>query len=253
MSRVSVETWAPGVAGVLMTGDGRNPLDLDLVTELADALEGIDADPTWRAGVVASGDRHFCAGATAKFGAGDAAWSTPDLYRVVPRLFAVDLPIVVALNGAAIGGGAGLAMIGDWRQMAADARVQINFSRLGYTPGFGLTRVLPDLVGSHRAGDLLESGRSVDAGEALAIGLCDAVSDPELLMADATARASVMAEAAPLAARALKARRLAGLRAELPGVLDDELRLQERLKQTADYAEGMAAMRERRAPRFEGR
>jgi 2-(1,2-epoxy-1,2-dihydrophenyl)acetyl-CoA isomerase len=251
MPRVHTEIREGGVRVVVMTGDGLNPLDLELIEELVEAFATLDADRSCRAIVLASADRHFCAGATSKFAPGGRQWSTADLYALAPGLFSVDTPVVVALNGASIGGGAGLALVGDWRQMASDARVQINFTKLGYTPGFGLTLTLPHLVGHHRASDLLLSGRAVTAEEALAIGLSDGTSEPASLLEDTIARALVFAEAAPLAVRALKSRQLQQLRLALPGVLAEELALQEQLKSTADYAEGMAAMKERRPPVFE--
>lgn len=253
MTRVRTLPPEGRVVQVVMNGGGTNPLDLELVDELIDALRRVDGDASCRAIVLASDDRHFCAGATSKFVPGAKTWSTADLYSRVHELYAFDMPIVVALNGATVGGGLGLALLGDWRQIASDARVQANFSLLGYTPGFGATLLLPELIGSHRSDELLLSGRPVYAPEALAIGLADASSSPDTLRSDAVERAQIFAAAAPLAVRAIKSRQRARMRALLPTTLEDELRLQEELKQSADYAEGMAAMRERRAPRFNGR
>ncbi|WP_062997726.1 enoyl-CoA hydratase/isomerase family protein [Nocardia jinanensis] len=247
------DTSAAGIARIHMTGDDGNPLDLALVRELADTLDRLDKDPAVRAAVLISTGKHFCAGATAKFTEGQAAWSTADLYAEVPRIAAFGKPLVAALNGAAVGGGAGLALLADWRQMAADARLQINFSRLGYTPGFGLTRTLPDLIGAHRATELLISGRRVTAAEAQSLGLCDAVSEPGSLVADSLARAAEFAQGAPLAVRAIKQHSRRGLLADLPAILRDELAQQTQLKKTADYAEGMSAARERRSAAFIGR
>lgn len=251
--RVQVNDLGRGVQLLAMRGDGLNPLDMELTTELVQALERLDADTDCRAVVLASDDRHFCAGATSKFNPDAPAWSARDLYDLVPRLVAVDVPIVVAHHGAAVGGGLGLALIGDWRQMSSDARAHANFTRLGYTPGFGLTAMLPELVGAHRATELLLSGRPVGAEEALRIGLADGVSAPDATRDDAIAQARIFAEAAPLATRATKRIRRQALRARLAQVLDEELKLQERLKRTEDYAEGTAAMAARREPHFRGR
>ena len=242
----------PGVTQLAMRGDGRNPLDLDLVRSVADHLEELDGDAACRAVVLSSEDRHFCAGATSKISGAGPSWSTEDLYAQVPRLAAFGKALVIALNGAAVGGGVGLAMWGDWRQMARDARLQVNFSRLGYTPGFGLTATLPALLGGHRAAELMMSGRSVGADEALRIGLCDGLSAADDLLHDAIERATVFAAAAPLASRAVKTAARRALIASIPGVLSDELSEQTRLKATADYAEGMAAVKEGRAPEFTG-
>ncbi|WP_236791963.1 enoyl-CoA hydratase/isomerase family protein [Amycolatopsis sp. GM8] len=248
--RLTVRRAPEHVQHVEMHGDGRNPLDLRLLCELAETLEAAAEDKDCRAVVLSSADRHFCAGATSKFDPGGPAWTTADLYREVPRLFAFPKPLVAALNGAAVGGGVGLALVADWRQMATDARAQVNFSRLGYTPGFALTRTLPDLVGRHRATELMMSGRAVPAREALAIGLCDGVSEPERLVDDALARARTFAEAAPQPARLLKLETRRPLLADLERILEAELAQQTALKTTEDYAEGMAAAKERRAARF---
>lgn len=251
--RVHEHDVGSGVRLVAMRGDGLNPLDLELITELVATLERLSGDLACRAVVLASDDRHFCAGATSKFSPGMKHWSTRDLYDLVPRLLGVDVPIVVAHNGAAVGGGLGLALIGDWRQMASNGRAHANFTRLGYTPGFGLTALLPHLIGAHRATEILISGRPVGADEALRIGLADGVSDPESLRDDAIERARVFAAAAPLATRATKRRQRAAIRAELTSVLGAELELQEQLKLTDDYTEGIAATAQRRDPEFRGR
>lgn len=236
-----------------MRGNGLNPLDLELGRGLADCLATLDLEAGCRAVVLSSLDRHFCAGATSKFTAAGSPWSTADLYTEVPRIAAFSKPLVVAMNGAAIGGGAGLALLGDWRQMSSSSRIEINFALLGYTPGFALTRTLPALVGEHRATELLMSGRRVMAPEALRIGLCDAISEPEDLIADALARAELFAAAAPKAVRAIKATVRAILLDGLEDVLARELRQQDELRTTRDYAEGMAAVKGRRAPHFEDR
>jgi len=252
-SRVIVTPASAYVRHVEMTGGGTNPLGLDLVVELAAALDELADDPDCRSVVLSSRDRHFCAGATAKFDSGGLPWSTSELYAEVPRLFAFPKPVVVALNGAAVGGGAGLAMVGDWRQIATDARIQINFSQLGYTPGFGLTRSLPELVGPHRALELMVTGRPVTAEEAVAMGLCDASSAPEELLNEAVERAEVFATGAPGPVRALKHSHRAALIRDLPAVLHAELARQSEFKQTEDYAEGIRAGKERRPPQFQDR
>ncbi|URM93941.1 enoyl-CoA hydratase/isomerase family protein [Actinomadura madurae] len=248
--RVTARRALEHVQHIEMHGDGRNPLDLQLLRELAESLETAAEDTDCRAVVLSSTDRHFCAGATSKFATGGSSWSTADLYREVPRLFAFPKPLVAALNGATVGGGLGLALVADWRQMATDARAQVNFSRLGYTPGFALTRTLPDVVGRHRAAELMMSGRAVPAQEALAIGLCDGVSAPQRLLDDALARARTFAEAAPQPARLLKFATRRPLLADLERILAAELAQQTALKTTEDYAEGMAAVQERRTARF---
>jgi enoyl-CoA hydratase/carnithine racemase len=251
-NRVVAQQTSGSIAMLAMRGAPGNPLDLDLVSSLADHLEALDEKPECRAVVLSSDERHFCVGATSKHRSAGSGWSTAELYSVIPRLIGITKPIVIALNGAAVGGGAGIALLGDWRQMARNARIQANFSLLGYTPGFALTATLPALIGDHRALELMMTGRPVFADEAFRIGLCDAISEPEKLVADAVVQAEAFAAAAPLAIRALKTSARTALLSTIKDILDRELMQQAELKATNDYREAITALGEGRPPRFSG-
>ena len=105
------------------------------------------------------------------------------------------------MQGAAIGGGCGLALSADFRVATPQSRFSANFARLGFHHGFALTVTLPAVVGSQAAADLLLTGRRVGGEEALALGLCDRLADDDDLLAQAIGYADELAASGPLAVR----------------------------------------------------
>lgn len=241
-----------------------NLLDAGLLGELAGSLEKLAAAPECRAIVLASEGRSFCAGGN--FAAPDAV-AAPDagsaseafraaagrLYGEAERLFVVPRPLVAAVHGAAIGAGLGLALACDLRVACPEAFFAANFVRLGIHPGFGVSVTLPELIGPGRAADLLLTGRRVGGEEALAIGLADRCVPQAEVRQAALALAGEIAEAAPLAVAATRATLRAGLAERVRGALVREVEEQAPLIETADAAEGISAMLQRRTPRFSGR
>ncbi len=251
---VAVELGDDFVALAEIQRGPNNFFDLALIDALAEAIEALDADERCRAVVLASEGRHFCAGAD--FGSGrpaDRDGAGRHLYDAAVRLFETKTPVVAAVQGAAIGGGLGLALMPDFRVAAPEARFSANFARLGFHQGFGLTVTLPRLVGPQVAAELLYTGRRVKGDEAHAIGLCDRLVPQADLRDAAHSLAVEIAGSAPLAVASIRETLRGGLAAEIRAATDHEQREQDRLRQTADFAEGTRAMGERRAPRFEGR
>jgi len=230
-----------------------NFFDQALIASLADAFEALDAEPRCRAAVLASEGKHFCAGANfaaaAKPGLGTVG---AHLYDEAVRLFATRTPVVAAIQGAAIGGGLGLALWPDFRVAAPDARFSANFARLGFHHGFGLTVTLPRAVGQQRALELLYTGERIDGERALAIGLCDRLVPLERLRDAARAFAAEIAASGPLAIDSIRETQRGGLAEEIRAATRRERAEQERLQHTADFREGVAAMAERRPPVFRG-
>ena len=230
-----------------------NFLDLDFVQAIVRAFDDL-ANRGARAFVLCSAGKNFCAGAepsalqTMEFDAG-----APHLYDAAIHMFDVELPIVAAVQGAAVGGGLGLALSADFRIATPESRFSANFARLGIHHGFGLTVTLPNLVGKQAALDLLLTGRRIDGFTALGIGLCDEVVSAELLRSRATERAEELAQSAPLAVRAIRKTMRGGLAAEVRAAFEHERVQQECLQKTEDFQEGIAAVTERRSPRFAGR
>jgi 2-(1,2-epoxy-1,2-dihydrophenyl)acetyl-CoA isomerase len=234
-----------------------NYFDAELIRDLATAFETLDEDPGCRAIVLCSAGKNFCAGA--QFGGGgrpkpSAEDSNPPghLYDEAVRLFATRTPVVAAIQGAAIGGGLGLALMPDFRIAAPEARFAANFARLGLHHGFGLSVTLPDLVGGQKAMELLYTGRRLHADEAHAIGLVDRIAPLDELRATAHDFAREIAISAPLAVRSIRETLRGDLAQRIRTATDRERTEQERLQQTQDVREGIRAMGERRTPDFTG-
>ena len=245
------------VATVEMHRPPNNFFDYALIHEIANAYERLDADPRCRAIVLCSEGRHFCAGAD--FSAREK-WSRDrldeqagQLYVEAVRVFSCTKPVVAAVQGAAVGGGLGLALSADFRVACEEARFVANFARLGIHQGFGLSVTLPRLVGSNRAALMLYTGRRLKGSEAVEIGLVDELVDRGDVRARAIGLATEIAESAPLAVQSIRATLRRGLAEAVRAATDLELAEQRRLRRTDDHREGVEATAERRPAHFRGR
>jgi len=228
-----------------------NFFDQKLISSLADAFEKLDAEPRCRAAVLASEGKHFCAGANFATEVSLGAVGK-HLYDEAVRLFATRTPVVAAVQGAAIGGGLGLALWPDFRVAAPDARFSANFARLGFHHGFGLTVTLPRAVGQQRALELLYTGERIDGDRAYAIGLVDRLAPLARVREEARAFAAEIAKSGPLAIDSIRETMRGQLAGEIRAATQRERAEQERLQHSADFKEGVAAMGERRPPVFRG-
>jgi enoyl-CoA hydratase/carnithine racemase len=230
-----------------------NYLNVELLAELADALERLDAVPDCRAIVLAAEGKAFSAGADFSSRGDDTARDTATFYGHAMRLFRTTKPIVAAVHGAAVGAGLGLAVAADFRVTCAEARFSANFNRLGFHPGFGLSLTLPRLIGTQHAAVLFYTGRRMDGTEAHRIGLADVLVEPGEVRTAALALAAEIAASAPLAVESTRATLRAGLADQVRAVNQTELALQRVQYATEDFKEGVAAMAERRLPVFKRR
>jgi enoyl-CoA hydratase/carnithine racemase len=233
-----------------------NHVSVDLMRDMANAMEDLDGQSACRAIVLASAGKPFCAGAdlVASDGiAGSGMGGITALYDQAVRLFSIETPIVAAVQGAAVGAGLGLALVADFRVAAPEARFTANFVKLGFHPGFGLTHTLPRLVGHQKAGLMFLTGRRFKAEEGLAFGLVDEVAPLESLRARAQALAAEIAENAPLAVVATRKTLRGELAALVRAQTNHEHGQQSILRATEDYAEGVRAVQERRPGNFKGR
>ena len=228
-----------------------NFFDQSLISSLADAFEKLDAEPRCRAAVLASEGKHFCAGANFATEVSLGAVGK-HLYDEAVRLFATHTPVVAAVQGAAIGGGLGLALWPDFRVAAPDARFSANFARLGFHHGFGLSVTLPRAVGRQRALELLYTGERIDGERAHAIGLVDRLAPLARVREEARAFAAEIAASGPLAIASIRETMRGQLAGEIRAATQRERSEQERLQHTSDFKEGVAAMAERRPPAFRG-
>ncbi|MCC6920503.1 MAG: enoyl-CoA hydratase/isomerase family protein [Alphaproteobacteria bacterium] len=243
------------VATVAFARPPSNFVNLSLLRDLTAALFDLDGEREIRAIVLASGGKVFCAGANLAadptVGTGRQGERDP-FYLEAARLFQVKKPIVAAVQGAAIGAGLGLTLVADFRVASPEARFAANFVKLGFHPGFGITATLERVVGKQRALLMCLTGRRLKAEEALAWGLVDELVPAEQLHDAAKALAAEIAEAAPLAVQATRAT----MRGELFDIVtrqtDHELVQQTELRKTADFAEGVRAVNERRPGKFIG-
>jgi len=232
-----------------------NFVSVELMRDLADALGDIDEERDPRVSMLTSAGKNFCAGAnlaspTGVGGEGMAGINP--LYVEAVRLFSTRKPIVAAIQGAAVGAGLGLALVADFRVAVPEARFAANFVKLGFHPGFGVTHTLPRVVGVQRAQLMCLTGRRIKGEEALAWGLVDRLVPLAELRAAALELAREIAEAAPLALQATRATLRAGLAAAVKAQTDHELLEQTWLRKTADFAEGVRAVNERRPGVFVG-
>jgi 2-(1,2-epoxy-1,2-dihydrophenyl)acetyl-CoA isomerase len=238
------------VAVVEFDNPPHNHFDIELLGAIADAYEQLDGDPGARAIVLCSTGRHFCAGAD--FGQGEGI-AVASVYEHAYRMFKAQTPVVAAVQGAAVGGGLGLALSADFRVATDTTRFQANFARLGIHHGFGLSVSLPRVVGYQTAAELLLVGAAVRGTEALNIGLCDGLADSvEQLRETAREFAAEIAAGAPLAVQAIRATLRGDLAERVREATVHEAREQERLFATNDFQEGVRATAERRPPKFTG-
>ena len=251
------------VATVEIDRPPHNFFDRDLIAQIADAYGELDENPECRAIVLASNGRSFCAGANFGTGQDDASGNaefteegfkntTGLLYREGVRLFDARKPVVAAVQGAAIGGGLGLALTADFRVAAPQARFAANFAKLGIHPGFGLTVTLPRLIGQQAANTMFLTGRRIGGEQALELGLADQLVDLDDLRDAATTLAAEIAENAPLAILSVRATMRQGLAEAIAAATDHELAEQQWLRATKDAEEGIRAVAERRPGNFNG-
>jgi enoyl-CoA hydratase/carnithine racemase len=234
-----------------------NYFDLTLIDALASAYEYLEGEPDCRAIVLCSDGRHFCAGA--RFGAptGDAEQDADPvdadaLYARSLDLFSLSKPVVAAVQGGAVGGGAGLALSADFRVGEPASWFAFNFARLGIHQGFGISATLPRVTGQQKALELLYTGHRIKGPDALAAGLFDRLAEPGALRETAQDLAAEIAAAAPLAVQRIRLTMRAALLAEVKAAHPVEAQRQRELFGTRDFRRGVDAATQRQDPVFEG-
>ncbi len=252
-AELTVELAGDHVATLEINRPPSNHFSVGLIEQLADACEQLAAGGRCRAIVLCSAGRVFCAGADFSDAQAIGTADGTHLYDFAVRLFEQPLPIVAAVQGAAIGGGLGLAMAADFRVAAPEARFAANFALLGIHQGFALSVTLPAAVGQQKALELLYTGRRVAGPQAHAIGLADRMAASGRAREEAHALAAEIAAAAPLAVRSIRATMRGPLAEQARAAMERERAEQERLMTTSDWREGLAAVSARRPANFTGR
>jgi enoyl-CoA hydratase len=248
-------THAAGVATVVFDRPPVNAVDLDVIDEFLRLVEDLQADRAVRAVILTGRERRFCAGADI----GMLQDLSPEHQRQVrpwvevhTGLEAMAKPVVAAINGYALGGGAELALACDVRLMARGAEIGFPEIRLGFFPGAGGTQRLTRHVGPARALRLMMDGRRLGADEARALGLVDEVVPADLLQRTARDVAERLATGPTRALGLLKRCVYQGYGRPLHEGLALEAEAVWELIGTADAREGLDAFLAKRPPRFTG-
>jgi enoyl-CoA hydratase/carnithine racemase len=173
-------------------------------------------------------------------------------YRTWLSIRSLEVPTVAAVNGAAVGAGLCLALACDLRYAAEDAKLIAPFTRLGLHPGMGATYLLPDVAGVPLAREMLLTGRVVTGAEAAPYGLVNRALPREEVLGEALRVAGEIAARGPVATRLTKAALAGGGPRSLEDALRWESLAQPVTMASADLAEGIAAQREKRDPKFTG-
>ena len=257
---LTVERPQQGV--VLLTlnlPDRRNAMTDELTAEWGQAVEALRGDRSVRCVVVTGTGRAFSAG-------GDLGWLASGgagvdelrdkmlpFYRTWLGLRSLDVPSVAAVNGAAVGAGAALALSTDIRYAGASAKFTVPFAQLGLHAGMATTYTLAEVAGLAAARELLLTGRVVGAPEMLRLGLCSAVYDDATLLQQVLERAAQIAAGAPVATRLHVEALRDGGHASFERALAWEALAQPVTMATDDLREGLAAKAAKRAATFTGR
>ena len=243
--------------------DRGNAFTLEMIDAFRETLARISGDPEIRAVVLTGTGRSFSTGAdftampaiaarsglSGVLGIQRAIESLYDAFLAVDRL---QVPTIAAVNGHAVGGGLGIALLCDIRIVAERAKIGANFSRLGIHPGMAISHLLPAAIGFEAAAELLYTGRLVRGAEAVELGLARRALPADQVLPAAVELAAEIAAAAPLAVQAIKRTLRGASRANLSEVLRNEAQSQALLMQSADAQEGIRAMLEKREPTFRG-
>jgi enoyl-CoA hydratase/carnithine racemase len=230
--------------------------------ELADAFRAVDRDPRVRVALLTgAGERAFCAGADMGFFAGQIAGgggmedrAGPSRVEEFPTLMrALGKPTIAVVNGYALGVGATMTLLCDLRIAAAEAEIGFLFGRMGVMAELGSTYLLPRLVGTARACELMLTGKRFGAAECERMGLLNRVVPRAELGAAARALAGEIVQCAPLSVRLTRHALYQGLDSSFEAQLRFEGYALDHLYRTADHAEAVAAFRDKRAPVFVGK
>jgi enoyl-CoA hydratase/carnithine racemase len=255
---IKIEEPASGVTLIAFNRpEVANALSTQMGLELLEAWTELKARPDVRCVILTGAGRHFQAGADLKErnGMTDEAWAEQHkvFEAMIRAQLALEVPVIAAVNGAAMGGGCEMTLACDFAYAAETARFGLPEVGLGIMPGLGGTQLLARSAGERRAVEILVSGRPLSAQEALQAGIVNRVVAADQVMTASLETAQRIAANAPLSVKALKHVVHEGYGMDLAAAMELELSHYNRLFKTADRREGIASFNEKRTPDFSGR
>lgn len=249
--------------------DNRNSMTPDLLDAFAKASWAAKSDATVRCVIVTGTGNCFSAGADFKSSLqredtadANGKLRSPDersfaMYEPFLSLLDIDVPVIAACQGHAVGGGFGLALVCDLRIVARDAKYGANFTAIGLSPGMSISYLLPRLIGVARASDLLLTGRLINGEEAERIGIANRCVDSAEVMSTAEGMARAIADNAPYAIKETKKAIYRGLSFTGASAVKDAAQAEAHIQAISvgmdDAREGTTALLEKRKPTFTGK
>ncbi|MBW2283520.1 MAG: enoyl-CoA hydratase/isomerase family protein [Deltaproteobacteria bacterium] len=237
-----------------------NAIGPELREELPDIMDRVAADAELRVLIITGTGKAFSAGGDLggflqRSRSYQAQGGAIDLFSnsMSRKFLGVEIPIIAAINGAAVGGGFTLSLTCDIRIASEAARFGAVFARVGLSPEYGSSFLLSRVVGLTKASELVLTARIFDAQEALSMGLVGEVVPEEQLMARAKEIAGQIAGLSPVAVRMGKRTLRHGLDSTLSQALDYEELAESHCFSSLDHQESVKAFMEKRAPEFKGR
>lgn len=235
-----------------------NSLSSTMLEEINQIIQEIKHDESIRCLLITgAGSKVFCAGADLKerrlMTEAEAKGAVRSIQQTFIEIESIPVPVIAVMNGHALGGGLELALACDLRIARAGARLGLPETGLAIIPGAGGTQRLPRLIGLGKAKELIFTGASLQAEEAIQIGLIEHISVADSLMNDAISLAKQITKNGPLALKEAKQAIYSSLDHDLHTGLTKEYEAYLRLIDTEDRTEGLQAFQEKRTPQYKGR
>ncbi len=258
---VLIETIDNIVKITLNRPENRNSMDSEVLPAFNDAINQVKSDKKARCLIITGNGNSFCSGAdfnNFKADDEDNGSRLPNetfmsFYKPFLNLLEIEIPIIAAMNGHAIGGGFGLALICDIRVANKNAKYGANFARLGLHSGMAISYMLPRIIGLPLANELLFAGRLINGQKAAEIGLANYAEAEDKILDRSWELAKEIASCAPAAVRMMKRSVYRGLEWDPKTAAEIESHCQSRTFEMDDAQEGISALLEKREPIFKDR
>ena len=237
--------------------EGRNAMAPEMLQTFQEVIDEVKSDREIRCVIITGSGASFCSGADFRSGILDHGDALPHeasfgIYRPFLTILDVEVPVIAAMNGHAIGGGFGLGLVCDLRVANREARYGANFARLGLHSGMAISYLLPRITSVPRAAELLFTGRVFSGEQAAEMGIANYAVEPDQVLPRARELAAEIAACAPVAVRMMKRSLYRGLNWDPRTAGELEAHAQSRTLEMQDAKEGVAALLEKRQPQFRG-